>query len=975
MKKIFTPLLIVLLGGSAIAQWSPTSYKERSSKAVDTNALDKAYFKLDIDKIREQLKDAQESGPNSKPVLISMPTLRGKIETYKVYSFPVMAKELADQYQLGSYVGVSVDDPSKFLRFSTAPNDFQSMIIHNGQYEFISPIDKSTSTYAVHAKTNNTGGKSFVCSTQEDPAYTKQIEKLLEKGSSFTNDPSVFSKNSDKKYRTMRLALSTTGEYTTFFGGTTGAMTQINATLTRVNGVFEKDFALHLNMQNYPSLIYTNAATDPYTGNLNLQLQQNLTAVVGDANYDIGHIFNAAGNNGNAGCIGCVCINPSASMPRAKGSGFTQSTNPSGDAFDIDFVAHEIGHQLGANHTFAHGLEGTGVNVEPGSGSTIMGYAGITGATTDVQPHSDPYFHKVSIDQVQANLNIKTCDVETPIANNPPVITALPSYTIPKSTAFVLTASVTDPENDPMTYTWEQVDNATVVIDKNNIGTTATGATFRSVNPTTVPTRYFPKFSSVLAGVLDNTNNTWESVSKVARATNFAITARDNNGVAAQQQTSSAQQAITVGADGPFQITSGYLFTNTNSPLTWDVANTSAAPYNVANVAIDYSTDNGVSWTVLTASTPNDGSESFTMPTALNGQTIVMRISALQNVFYALKKVVVTTQSSCGSVPTGVVAQNVSSSGATITWAPISGASSYVVRYKKITDAVWQEVTSVAANITLSGLFDGSNYEVQVAAVCSGVTGQYSPSTNFSTNTVNYCSVALGNATDDHIANVTLANLNNTSGPSTYTNYTTDPTKQVNLVLGNTYTLSVTKGWSSAPVPNMVSAWLDFNKDGVFSDSERVMTITNATANTQNPVTATFTVPANAVVGQAFRMRIIDAYYNQPGYYIGDACGLLNTYGEAEDYNVMVSTNLSTSDIAHSNDGIKIYPNPVSDVLNITKVSDKADFTIHNAAGQLVDRGTIKDGKINVSSLVKGVYMLTIEDGNKEAFTTKIIKK
>src|SRR5690606_5514181 len=167
----------------------------------------------------------------------------------------------------------------------------------------------------------------------------------------------------------------------------------------------------------------------------------------------IGHLFGQSGGNGNAGCIGCICENPANATSKAKGSAFTSSTVPQGDAFDIDYVAHEMGHQLGATHTFSMNLEGTGTNMEPGSGSTIMSYAGIT--NWNVQNYADPYFHVASIVQVQQNLNAKACDVETPIANNPPSIQALPTYTIPKGTAFALTAVATDLENNPLTYTWE----------------------------------------------------------------------------------------------------------------------------------------------------------------------------------------------------------------------------------------------------------------------------------------------------------------------------------------------------------------------------------------------------------------------------------------------------------------------------------------------------------------------------------------
>jgi hypothetical protein len=993
MKKLITLLMCGVMGGTAFAQWTPTAQPKRDSKTEFSHV--KNYFKLDLNQIREQLKGANEAGKNAKAIEISLPNLNGKIEKFAVYSFPVVVKELADQYQLGSYVGVGIDDPSKYLRFSVSPTDFQSMVIKEGTYEFIEAQNADKSVYGVHSKSTPAGGKSFICSTSESPSAINDINNLYKKGNVFNNQPTDFSKNSDKKYRTMRLVMSVTGEYTQFHGGTVaGALSAINATMTRVNGVFEKDFALHLNVQNFPNVIYTNPATDPYSnatlpapavggaaGAWNLELQNTLTANVGNTNYDIGHLFGASGGGGNAGCIGCVCIDPTVNVPKGKGSGFTSPANgiPQGDSFDIDYVAHELGHQLGGNHTFSHALEPSGVNVEPGSGSTIMAYAGITGANTDVQANSDAYFHNVSIKQIQANLINKTCDVETTVSNNPPVITALPAYSIPKGTAFVLTASATDPENNPMTYTWEQVDNANVVINKNNIGTTAAGGSFRSFTPTSNPTRYFPKLSSVLAGVLDNSNNGWESVSKVARSTKFAVTVRDNNPDPLQQQTQYAEQTINVGNDGPFQLTTPvYVQHSAPVSITWDVANTTAAPYNVANVKIDYTTDpNGATWTTIVASTANDGTESFTFPSSLNNQAVRVRISSIGNVFYAVKTVNITTLATCGSASTAVSVSNIVQSAVTVNWAPITGVTSYIIRYKKLTETTWQQVNSSTTSVTLNSLTDGTAYEVQISGVCSGTPGAYTSSTNFTTLAMTpYCAIASGNATDDYIANVSLANINNASGASTYTDYVTNAALQINLTAGNPYTLSVTKAWlsNSGPFPMATSAWIDFNRNGTFEDSERIMTAMGAIAN---PITAAFTVPSNAVTGLGLRMRVGSLYSTSATSYIGSPCGTYTgAYGEFEDYNVVIAPIvLATNDVANPKDGIQIYPNPVSDILNITKVSDKASYKIYSVAGQLVRQGTISNGQINVSELIKGGYVITVEEKGKESFTSKFIKK
>ncbi|WP_263601661.1 zinc-dependent metalloprotease [Chryseobacterium sp. PET-29] len=651
--KTKLPILLLAVAGTMVnAQWSRTLPGKDAVRRND-NPI---YYKLDIDQIRTQLLQAQKIG-EGKAVTIKIPTLEGKIEKFAVNSFPVVDETMANQYQLGSYVGKGIDDPEKYIRFSVAPNDFQSMIISNGKYEFIEPASSDKTVYSIHGKSSK-NGHAFVCSTKEDKQAVARMQDMMAKGAA--------AKSGNQKYHTLRLAMSVTGEYTNYFGGTANALAQINATLTRVNGVFEQEFNLHLNMVSAPNLIFSNPATDPYSSSefmckWNYELMNVLhgaTYGVSDSTYDIGHLFGASGGGGNAGCIGCIGSNDVSystyndcadsfgnaytynSPDNYKGSGITSPADniPMGDNFDIDYVAHEIGHQLGDNHTYSFN-EGTGVCVEPGSGSTIMGYAGITGSNTDVQQHSDPYFHSVSIDQVQANLASVTADIETPITNSPPVVTPMTTtYTIPKSTAFVLTASATDPDGDALTYSWEQVNSSSLAngVTKNNIGNTTSGASFRSWPATSTPTRYFPKLSTVLAGTVKNTAD-FEAASTVARTTNFRVTVRDNK-IGGQAQTAYATQTIVVGSAAAFTVNATTLTPNTNSTVTWVVSGTTAAPYNVANVKIDYTYDGGDTWTVLAASVPNSGSATVFVPAALAGKSGHIRVSAIGNVFYAVKQ-------------------------------------------------------------------------------------------------------------------------------------------------------------------------------------------------------------------------------------------------------------------------------------------------------------------------------------------------
>jgi subtilisin-like proprotein convertase family protein len=569
-------------------------------------------------------------------VEISLPNIDGKFERFMVWESSNFEPELQAQYpEIRAYVGKGITDPSATLNFSFSPLGVQTMIFRaDTGSEFIEPYTKDRSVYVVFdSKTRIKGELPFNCST-EDIAVAQELHRNANQ--TFANT---------QVYKTMRLALSCTGEYGVYHGGTVaGALAAMNNTMTRCNGIFERDLAVKLLIiANNNLVVYTNAATDPYSpasgmANWNAQCQATLTSVIGEANYDIGHVFGATGGGGSAGCIGCVCTDGQ------KGSGKTSPADgvPMGDTFDIDYVAHEMGHQMGANHTFTHTAEDNTVNVEPGSGSTIMAYAGIGGGGTDMQLHSDDYFTYRSIFQIQSNLATKTCPISTSIvATNPrPTFTvAGSSFTIPVSTAFKLSGTGTGTAGEVLTYCWEQNNDATIVGPTESLPspTKTDGPNFRSLPPSLSPVRYMPKFSDVLNGSLVNQ---WETVSSVPRSLSFAFTVRDN--VLGGGQTNTGGTNVTVvNPAGAFAFTNPSAAVSwglgSTQTITWNVAGTTANGMNTANVNILISIDGGANFTTLLANTPNDGSETITMPNTAT-QSCRLLIEAVGNIFYAVSK-------------------------------------------------------------------------------------------------------------------------------------------------------------------------------------------------------------------------------------------------------------------------------------------------------------------------------------------------
>lgn len=661
MKYQLKFLLFLLFFNIINAQQS--HWKPIQNPIIAQNKFNKEqkYFSLNLEQLKNSLQSTPQKNSVSKSsVVVKFPDQNGDEQTFRVYQQSNFSEELEKLYpEIKSYYGESTDGKSSKIYFTISPLGLSSMQLKLGEKAvFIEPVNnKNSNEYVVY----NKGQKSnqFICNTQKSSSVN---------GLTFSK---IFSAD-DGLLRTYRLALSCTGEYTQYFGGTKAlALAAMNNTLTRVNGVFENDFSIRMVLipqQN--NIIFLDPNTDPYSeariganGQWNSELLNVLngsTYGIGDSAFDIGHLFGASGGGGNAGCIGCVCSNninfdPFEGTVMYKGQGFSSPADntPKGDAFDIDYVAHEIGHQFGANHTFTNDPEGTEAQVEPGSGSTIMGYAGIT--SEDVQANSDPYFHAISIQQITNYIKSSkgNCSVNMPTGNATPTADAGADYTIPKETPFMLTGKATDANGDALSYTWEQMDVQNTGAS-NPSATKTTGPIFRSFSPTSSPTRFFPKLNTILAGVTKtmgpttsktNTPIPVEILPSVTRNLNFRFTVRDNkrNGGA------NASDNMIVKVDdsfGPLKVTSqhkeGISYPQkARVSITWDVAQTNIL---TPNVDILFSYDGGNTWNDLLIKTPNDGKETITIPLVLSKQCRFM-VKGNGNIFFNvnLKDFEVTT--------------------------------------------------------------------------------------------------------------------------------------------------------------------------------------------------------------------------------------------------------------------------------------------------------------------------------------------
>ena len=654
IKNYYWTLFLLTLFSNSYGQqtkWIKSSVQEvYKLQKMDRETIPENFliYKSNLEALKKELQTEsnQLSAKNSK---LSFPNAQGTITEYEIREIPVLSPKLAEKYpNIKSYLGISTKDKNQSIRFSITPFGLHA-ILYSPDFG-INYID----TYS--------GDQNyFITYDRSDLNTPNRINCLLETNDDFSTEianninPANNPQDLNAKYREYRLAMACTVEYASFHINAAEAiglpvatetdkkeivLAAMATTMTRVNFIFERDLGIHMNLiDNNDEIIFINSDNFDNNNAYNLINQSHniITNIIGNDNFDIGHTVSTGG--GGLASLNAPCSNFS------KGRGITGSSSPVGDPFDVDFVAHEMGHQFGANHTFNSSCSNNRNNftaVEPGSGNSIMGYAGVCssgflGGNVNVQNNSTPFFNSISIAEINNFIkNEGNCSENTTINTTAPIANAGGDRILPIGTPFFLKGIIPDnTDTNTYTYNWEQIDKeiSTQPPAENAIS----GPNFKFIAPTLSSTRYLPNFQNLIDGI----PTVWEVLPIVPRTMNFRMIVRDNN-ILEGGQTAFDDIIVNFVEAGPFQITypnsTDIVFeAGTTETILWDVANTDGIELNTSHVNILFSADSGLTFSPLITNTPNDGEETLEIPNFSTEDAVIL-IEPTNSSYYTVSK-------------------------------------------------------------------------------------------------------------------------------------------------------------------------------------------------------------------------------------------------------------------------------------------------------------------------------------------------
>jgi len=651
LRHSFALLMVVLFINSMSAQsfFKRTDERKISLRSNDERTIIPTkyeVFTLDVAGIKTYLRQTpmEFSGLVGLPLEIPMPD--GSLEMFEVFEAPSMEPELSAKFpSIRSYKGVSHKDRSTSVRFAVGPNGFYAAIESLDGEKYIDPYsEKNTDDYIVY---NVKDHRSDI--------YDNISMCGVEGGapeSAFHETSTLSGRTDIVDLRIFRLAMACTGEWGRVArrGTVEKCLADMNTMLTRMNAIYERELSLRFVLvAENDKLIFLDANTDPYNNsNEGKKILPTNTRVInglltgGAGAYDIGHVLSICYDIGGVAQLGSACQSN-------KGNGVTCNNNNDLSNIVTRVMAHEVGHQFDAAHTwnicsdYDDQRSGSWA-YEPGSGTTIMSYAGSCD-TDDVTKDNDDYFHVASLFQMYKKTNIGgnaySCSQKVPTNNHFPTVTVpAVTYTIPISTPFALSGSGTDEDNDKLTYCWEQYDLG----DKVALGTISDkGPLFRSYKPATNgDIRFIPKANNILSG---NYTDKTEPLPDLARSFTFRLTVRDNNAEAGGVVWDECKVEVTDKA-GPFKLIFPELDerfkTGQLVNILWDVANTDKAPVNCQKVNIYGSfsaalRDDDPNLVPLALDVPNNGSANVIIPNRISNFFRIV-IKAADNIFLVSSK-------------------------------------------------------------------------------------------------------------------------------------------------------------------------------------------------------------------------------------------------------------------------------------------------------------------------------------------------
>jgi hypothetical protein len=813
-------------------------------------------IKLNVQDLLNALQNAPmefTDAARNNPLILSLPTPDGGFAKFAVVYSPMMEPALAEKFpNIRTYSGQGIDDPSATLKMDWTEFGFHAQVRSADSEKgfYIDPYAQGENTQYISYLKKDLPEKTHI----ENGVLEEQMDNI--NGLTQKTNAGICV---GTQLRTYRLAVACTGQYAAAVGASTvgQALSAITTSVNRVNGIFETELSVRLTLIGNNNQIVFLSTTTPFSDYANNNAtctpgpgcdqpntlinrsQTVIDSVIGSSNYDLGHTFSTG--------AGGLAQRPSVCLAGGKARGVTGSPSPTGDGYDVDFVAHEMGHQLGGSHSFnsvtggcGNGNRSASTAVEPGSGVTIMGYAGLCGSD-NLASNSIPYFHATSQNEILTNVTSasgSTCGTLSSTGNTVPVVNAGADYTIPLSTPFVLAGSATDPNNsEVLTYSWEEIDLGPFGAAWNSGNTPF----FRSFAPSIFRTRYFPKLSDVVSG----TTTIGELLPSSAQTLNFRLTVRDNR--SGGGGVCSDDIVVTTSAlAGPFTVTShssaATLTANgsNTTTVTWNVASTNAAPVSTANVSILFSADGGQTFPyTLVASTPNDGSEPILVPSLKTSQGRIM-VKAVGNIFFNVNSANLTISTACAAEG-AVIAPST-----TVTAVRGNGALNLALSP--------QYSTAFAP----SGQITVSDPSTNLTALTSGVCTNYSNKFNYDTYTFNvtvtgsYTFTRTGSGSVYHIYSPSFtpgSGCTNRVATNFETTTGTSATMTVSLTAGTTYVMVIgmygpDAATSNASLPFSYSVAVTamppgasvYNGSGVFGDpgagfSYTYVIVNNATGN------------------------------------------------------------------------------------------------------------------------------------------------